>query len=352
MSDSPPLNNTENSTGADILARLYFLEGNGQLDASTVNGIISNIVSYGYTVATVQCQQAFVNKQTISIDCSEEKGPLVRNNPNCLECIRLANQVAASRAQLDNDAHALNPSYKIPVLNQAIHDAYYGPTGVVDGVCNYVCSQCVAADTSQSIQMNIEADCNLETDEFRTAFTSGMSLQAETEITQHQAGLANTGLAINKASDITNLAVQMADTIQQMTSVSQINSLKQNAINIQNMAVTADSTSVIIQHAEQAITASMFSSLVSKVYNDTAVQNSINYQEKQQYLKYETEFTDFIKSLSTTVNTIDTLLMNTLGKLIITFLLIFILVIVIFAAIFYFKPDLLFGSVVPSSNKS
>ena len=326
-SDKGCFRNTANTAGADVIARLYSLEGNGQLDSSTTNGIISNIVSYGYTVATVECDQAFVNEQTQTIDCSGTTD--VPSNKNCLACIRMANEVAASRTKLDKDAHALNPDYKIPTLDPTLSSAYFGAVSPADGICAYVCEQCVFASTNQSIQMKIVADCSVETDEFRTSFTSGMSLQAETEITQHQSGLAATGVQIKTKDDIKNLSIQMANTIQQMTSVDQLNTLKQNATNIQSMTVQPGSTSVVLQNASQTVSASMFSSLVSRVYNDAAVKDSIDFEEKQKTIKVETQFSDFIKSLSTTVDTMDKLLTHTLGKMIVTIVAILLLVILI-----------------------
>jgi len=336
---------TSKTSGADVLARLYFLEGNGQLDSSTTNGILSNIISYGYTVATVQCTQAFVDEQVYDFECTDTAyGAAVLASANCQACISSANAVAAARTQLDKDAHALNPNYVIPTLDPGISSAYFGAVSPADGICAYVCEQCVLANTNQTIQMQLVADCSVETDEFRTAFTSAMSLQAETELTQHQAGLTNTGVEIQKADDIRNMSIQLADTIQQMTSVKQLNALKQNALNIQSMTITAGSKSVVIQNASQSISASMMTSLVSRVYNDTAVQNSIDYSQKQQTIQVETNFNDLVQSLSVTVNTMNKLLMNTLGKMIIVIVCILLLIALVFAAIFYFKPDLLFGS--------
>jgi hypothetical protein len=344
---------TGNTEGAVTISRLYELESNGQLDTSTTNGIIANIISYGYTTASVQCQQSFVNQQTQEIDCTNKIiGDIVRTqNPNCNECKLLAKQVYDSRQQLELDAQKRNPNYIPQVLDPEIKAAYFGlePDGS-DGVCRYVCLQCVAENVSQNIQMRITADCAVDTEEFINAFVSGMSLQAENELTKHQAALQSTGLAIQNQNDIKTLSIQIADTIRQMTLIKQLNGLNQDALNIQQIKVNQGSTSVAIQNAKQAISVSMFASLVSKTYSDTNIKASIDFDTNRKVVQIETSFNDLVNSLETTVKTMEGLLINTVGQIMITLVALLLIIMMIFAAFLYFKPSFLFGGVLGSND--
>lgn len=337
-------NNTSHTAGADTLARLYALEGNGQLDASTAGGIIANVVAYGYTTATLTCQQAFVDQQIFNLQCQNAAGVLVGSNPNCVQCKRLAAQVAADRQALEREAQALNPTYVPQVVNGALAASYFGVLGDhADGICKYVCEQCVFEDLSQNIQMQMVAACDTDNRTFITAFTQGMSVQAEVALTQHQEALKTTGLEIQNQDDLKSLSVEMANTLYQMTTVKMLTALKQSAFNVQQMTVNSNSTSVMVQNGSQGITTSMFASIVSRAYNNTSVQNSINYQDKAETIQVETNFTDLVNSLQTTVDTIETLLVNTVGKVMITLLAMLMIVLFIFASLFFFQPGFLFG---------
>jgi len=343
------------------------LQETGQLDASTANGIIANIVSYGYTIANVQCKQAFVAEQEFSLNCNNTViGDKVQNNPNCLACKALAKQVADSRTQLEKDAHARNPNYQIQVLDPAIAQSYFGvefTTGQADnttassvsadGVCKYVCEQCVAENVSQNIQMRMVEECQsrIGGEEFINAWTSGMSLQAETELTKHQAGLKSTGVDIQNQDDIKTLSIEMSDTIRQMTVTRQLTGLFQDAVNIQEMKVTDGSTSVVLQNVTQSLTVSMFASLVARTYNDTNIQNSIDYASQRKTVQINTNFSDLVKSLETTVKTMDNLLLSTVGKIMIIVVALLLLIMIVFASFFFFKPSFLFGSILGSDDE-
>jgi hypothetical protein len=343
--------NTAATRGADTLARLYVLEGNGQLDSSSTNGIISNVVAYGYTVATLTCEQAFVNQQTLDLECLSSAGPEVANNVNCKACIALAQKVAADRQKLEEEAHAINPLYVEQRVSSNILSAYLGVSGdTSDGICKYVCRQCVFENLSQNIQMRLIADCDSNTKQFTSAFVQGMSAQAEKEISAHQEALKTTGVNIQNQDDIKSMSIEMSNTIFSMTTVKMRSALKQHALNVQSMKIDPNSTSVMIQNGSQGITTSMFASIVSRVFNDTSVKTSINFDSRQTDIQIETSFSDLIKTLETTVNDIETLLLNTVGKVMVTLLAMIMMIMFVFAALFFFKPGFLFGGVGDSED--
>lgn len=213
-------------------------------------------------------------------------------------------------------------------------------------MCKYVCDQCIVENLSQNIQMNINAECDYTADTFVSAFSTGMSVQAAQSISQYQEGLKTTGVDIKSVDDIKSLSIQMANSLKQMTTLIQLNSLRQTAFNIQAMTIDHNSTSVMVQNSSQSITTSMFATLVSKVYNDVSVQNAINYSTLQKEIQIETSFTSLINSLQTTVTTIENLLVNTVGQAMLTLLALVMIILFAFAALFFFKPGFIFGGTI------
>jgi len=344
-------NRTADTPGADTIARLYKLGEKGQIDASTPNSIIATIIAYGFTTASVTCQQSFVNQQSQIIKCNKGgQGPKVQANQNCLDCKALAQKVYDSRVQLEADAAAKNPNYTAQVLDPQIFQEYFGLDNNNDGVCKYVCEQCVLENVSQNIQMHVTAECDVGTSTWISSFVNGMTIQGENELTQRQAALKNTGLQIATQQDVKSLAFQMADTIKTMTSLTQINGLNQWALNIQQVKIDDLSTSVAIQNAEQTISLSMFASLISKTYTDTVILNSIDYSQQQKFIELDTSFSNLIDSLQSTITTMEGLLINTIGQILIIILVIVTIIALIFAAFFFFNPSFLFGAVTGNGD--
>ncbi len=335
---------TSDLPGADTLARLYRLQDTGQLDGSSANSIISNVISYGFARATLQCKQSFVNQQSQSVQCNNPiLGDLVRNNANCLTCIERAQAVYDDRMALEKEAAARNPAYVPQVLSATLKTGYDGLSSTHhDGVCKYVCEQCVTENVSQNIQMHITAKCAVNPD-FVTAFVNGMNAQARNEIEQRREGLAKAGAKISSDNDMDQLSISMSNSLRQMMSLTQINSLNQRALNVQNISIEPGSTSVAIQNAQQTISASMFASIISSTLTDKHIQDSIGYKQKQEQIKLEEKFTALLDSLKATVSTMQDLLLSMIGKIMITILTLLFLIAIIFASIFFFRPSFMFG---------
>lgn len=344
--------NTSDTAGATTIARLYELENKGQLSGSTTSGIISNIVAYGYTVANVECKEAFVAEQDISVECNNAViGDLVLNNPSCATCRQLAKKVADSRQQLEQDAKQLNPNYVEQTPSAALQEQYFGvEPNNVDGICRYVCLQCIADDINQNIQMRIVEECPVDTEQFINSWVSGMSLQAEVELTQHQTALRGTGVQIENTDDIKRLSIELSDTIRQMTRVTMLNALNESALAIQETIINSGSTSVVLQNVDQALSLSMFASLVSRSYTNINIQTSIDFKSKQTEIQVETSFADLVTDLETTVRTMDKLILSTIGKIMITLVALLLTIMLIFAAFFFFKPSFLFGGLLSNDG--
>jgi hypothetical protein len=354
---NPNFNCVGNTPGASVLSCLYLLDAHGQLSDSTASGIVSNVVSFGFATATTVCKQSFVASQAISVNCQNALiGQAVANNQNCVDCKAKMQAIADQRTKLEQDAHQLNPSYAIQTPSQIYLDLFNGTSSTDgkpqnDGICQYVCLQCIAKDVQQTLQMTIDASCQTSTNSFITAFTTGMSYQAEYELTKHQEALKSAGYDIQSQHDIKNLSIQIADTITQMTENVSLNALQQQALNIQQTVIEPESTSIVIQHLVQTISLQMFSTLASAVYNDARMQDAINYTENVKSIQIETSFNTLIRQLEASVSTMETLVLSSVGKVLISVIALLLTAIILFAAYVRFGMAALQNQQTPDFSK-
>ena len=130
-----------------------------------------------------------------------------------------------------------------------------------------------------------------------------------------------------------------------MTKIQELSSLYQYAGAIQQLKIDKGSSSVAIQHVDQTISLTMFSSLVSRIYDTTSIQDSIDYTSKKEQIKIEKSFEDLIKDLQADVSTMEDLLESIIGKIMVSVLAMILTTFLVGAAVFFFKPDLIFGDV-------
>jgi hypothetical protein len=338
-----PQTDVINGQGANLIGRLYVLEGQGKLNGASAQGLINSIIAFGYSVSSLQCSLAFDVDQEISLGCNSSKGALVENNHNCVMCKKRMGEFMADRLKLEKDAHNLNPKYTIQVPDPDFIKKIEGVSAekYASGICRHVCLQCVAENLDQVLQLKISNTCDVHDQNFVTSFVSGMSLQAAQSISEHKQALKDTGVNIKNDEDITNFSIEMANTIVQITKSYHLNSLHTNALLVQNTTIDDESTSVVIANVKQSIGVDMIASLVSSMYTTTNIQTAIAFDLQQKLTQEETNFNDLVKTLTATVDTFKELLLHTAGKLIITVVVILLTVMLIFAAFFFFKPDFL-----------
>ncbi len=320
--------------GGLLMSAMYAAQDNGQWDGSSVNSVIASVVSVGFLQSTLTCKQSFIAQQSTQIGCaSATLGDAVATNANCVACKAVIASLEALQTALQNDAHANNSNYTPQTPDPALVAALQGN----EGACRFVCLQCVAEDVNQNLQMTVDASCQTNTQSFLSAFSSGMSQAAESQLTIHQDALKKMGYQIQSQNDIKTLAIQMSDAITQMTTTNAINSLQQQALNIQRTIIEPDSTSIVLQHINQSITVNMFASLASSVYNDARMKDAIDFKQNQQLITVEESFTSLINSLSSTVHTMDQLMVSLVGKILITVLALLLTGLLIFAAFIQFS---------------
>jgi hypothetical protein len=334
VAPNPNWNCVQNTDGAQLLATLYFLDSHGQLANSSANGIVSSVVSVGFITASLTCKQSFISSQLLSANCDNAVlGDAVANNVNCIDCKAKMQAVVDLRNKLEADAHQINPNYLIQTPDPILLKQFNGNFGDrSDGICQYACLQCLVKDVEQTLQTTIDVSCQTSTNSFISAFTTGMSNQAEAELTKHQEALKNAGYDITSQSDIKSLSIQMADSITQMTQNVSLNALQQQALNIQETIIEPESTSVVIQHLVQSISLDMFSTLASATYNDARVQDAVNYTEQVKTIQIETSFNTLIRQLESSASTMEGLVLSLVGKVLISLVAMLLLGIILFAA--------------------
>lgn len=327
--------------GAQIISRLYALEHQGQLAGTSVNGIVNNIVAYGYTVATTRCQQAYVAQQSIDFSCvGQQAGEDVANNPNCTYCKKVVQDLVAGRVELEKEAARKNTEYKpqvaVPVLQKAV------TSQLDEGICQYMCKQCIMRNVSQDLQMKIVDVCNINTENFMDAFEDGMTAATKAALASHSKSIAKAGINIQSEDNLNSFSEQISNTLRSMTRISVLNQLKSDALVAQNITIDPNSTSVVLQNVKQSINVSMMASLTSNYYTDENIQSSIDYQNVASSLSQLSNFEGLFSKFTASISTFSSLLSDTLTRILMLLALFAALGLLIFATILFLKPPFIF----------
>lgn len=341
--------------GATLLSTLYVLEesdtkstrARNTLPKGTTTSLVANVISYGFVMAAIECKQAFLVDQTLSLNCdNSELGELVANNKNCTLCKDVVSQIINDRKKLEKEAMGLNNGFiPTPIAERVLNVVNGNLDTKDDGLCQYMCMQCVARNVNQNITIRLSQDCSVTDSDFIRSFATGMSHQAEQEVNKHQKTLNAAGYNINTTQDVKTLAVQLRDSIVDITTDCSLHSLRTSALLAQTLVVRSGSTSVVIENSSQSISLAMFSSITSDIFTETYIKNGVRYSDLESSIREQTNFKDLLIEAEATVKTIGNLLESTIGKILITILAMVLLGIVVFSAVFYFRPAIIFGEV-------
>jgi hypothetical protein len=334
------------TTGASVLTALFQLDNVGRLDSGSAGGVVSNVVAFGFATAMSMCTQGFIVDQKINLNCDNSiKAAQVAQGRNCALCKQIVTHVEKLHAQLEKDASNLNPSFVPSTASDSAVQFVHGSAEISgnDGACQYVCMQCVARNVTQNVNVQISSNCDTSTQSFRTAFVSGMSTQARIEIAKHQNALGETGLKVDTVEQMDNVAVNLVNSLSQMTSTSLLSTLQQQALVIQSTKIDPGSTSVVIQNLDQSVSVSMIATLTSSMFNDNIVRQAINFDEKSQLIQLQTDFNDLVSGLGGTVRTLSDLLSSLTGKIVITLIGILTTVLLVVAAFYFVQARFLVG---------
>jgi len=278
-----------NLTGANYLAALYKADESVGLVGSTAQTVISNIVAYGYMYATTQCNQGSYIKQSINIQCDDAKGVLVSSNKNCRYCQNQVEAIIADRNSLEQNTALFNPNYKIQsYTSQQLYD--------LRATCNYVCSQCVVMNLRQELSANMTISCDVSSETFQKGFLLGMQTQANIEVAQNASKLIQMGMQVRDKNEIDHFSMTMVDSLKQIITTTKLESLKQQAIMVQELTIEPGSTSVLVQNLSQNLSLVMYSSLISSELSMSKLKVAIDYKDKAEILQLKTDLDAIIKA--------------------------------------------------------
>lgn len=331
--------------GSNLIGRFVSLDDNGQLNDITSSGIVTNIISAGFSEALSTCEQAFLASQSVKVNCDNTKiGELVRNGKNCEFCLTNVALLMVDRDKLEKQAASLNSSYTPQTVSTNVLRDINGSSGDMStGICRYVCQQCVVENISQELVLNISSDCRVNTTDFRTAFTNAMTNHAANYISQHKDSLNQTGADIQSQLDVDRLSIAMSNTISNMTTNSTLQSLQTAGVAIQEMTIASGSTSLVVDNVSQSMSVTQFNSVTSSIFTDTRIRNSIDYDILQKQIELETNFTELVRSLTNTAESLQDILSSSMGKIVAILIGLLLTVGIIIVSLFVIKPEIIFG---------
>lgn len=342
--DGTSFNNEMEDEGKALMGALFALENQGQLNGDSVHSIVNNVFSYGYSMASLTCKEAFVASQTVDIECTKPgQGERVKNNPNCQLCKKRTKEWLESRSKLDQDANAANPNYTIPTDPQGLSDIV-GLDGTTNdltignsGICQYVCDQCIALDLEQNIQFQISTDCKVDTPDFRRVWAGAMTDKAEQNLSQHVKALEK----VEQGKKLRDLAITLANSITTITKSNVLTKVNSQALAYQEIAIRPNSTSVVLQNVKQSVSMKVIANISGSIY--TAQQLAILSDSKTtaEVANLKITLNDLYKELAAAYRSMEAILQNTLGQIIISIVAILITFVLIFAVLVYLRSNLI-----------
>ena len=125
-----------------------------------------------------------------------------------------------------------------------------------------------------------------------------MQNQAKIEVARNKQRLQQLGQDVETQNQIDNFSLTMVDTIRNIVTSSTLNSLKQQAIIVQDVVVEPDSTSVVIQNLSQRLSLVMYSTLVASEISQARMYVAIDYATKSKVLELQSQLDQFISKSS------------------------------------------------------
>jgi hypothetical protein len=293
-----------NTPGADHLAAFYKADETAGLIGSTANTVVTNIIAYGLMHATTTCEQGSYIRQSVSISCDEATGNRVSTNKNCVYCRSQIERIIQDRYALEAQAAASPGSTYVP------QSFTQDQLSNLRSTCNYVCAQCLVVDLEQELSANMTIDCDVTSTNFQKAFVFGMQNQAKLEVARNKQRLQQMGKQLQTQSEIDKFSLTMVNTIQNILTSSTLQSLKQQAIIMQDVIIEPGSTSVVIQNLSQRLSLVMYSTLVSSYVTQARMKVAIDYATKSQVLELQSQLDQFVTASTELGLTIYNLLTN------------------------------------------
>ena len=338
----------QDTPGAEIIQSMRFLENNNQLPRGDYTSyIVSNIVAYGFFSAFLECKENYNIDQELKVECNGS--PPVIDNPNCDLCIQTVQKIVEDRKQLDATAHSKNGNYQVPIMDEDLQNKLFGDPKASKpgsaGICRYMCFQCIAENIEQNMNVKIEETCDFNNEQFRKAFKQGVTTASVQEMYKHQNELSKTGLKTKSVDNIKQLGIHLSNTIVSMTSEQIMASLKSDVFALQNISFDPNSTSVVLTNFQQNMTISSYAKMIQNTYSNDNIDAATKSDILEKEIELRTTFSDLFKDLEATIDSFSDLAKSIAGRFAMTVVVLLLVALLVFAAVFYFKPKFLFYGV-------
>lgn len=329
--------------GASYLAALYYLEEKGRAPYNSATEIVQDIIGYGFIEAHSSCAQAQLTTQTVSINCDDAgKAADVRNSSNCDICRHGVKDLMNQRQTLEDKALELNPKYVRQSPSQSLNEELRGTNATkdavdFDGICKFMCFQCVAEDIEQVASIKMDLACKSFGSNFKTSYVTGMYDRARQHVKNNAVALQQLGYDLRKQASVDQFALHMSNTIANMTSSKTYDTLFQQGINVQAMTIDSGSTSVVIQNASQSITNKMMASIAGQVFNEIDVKNTINYNDKSTQFDKTAQFGNLVEAATKGVTSVRRTIESSIGKILMAIVIVLSAVLILVGIYLYKK---------------
>jgi hypothetical protein len=148
----------------------------------------------------------------------------------------------------------------------------------------------------QELSANMTISCDVSTETFQKGFLLGMQTQARIEVAQNASKLIQMGMQVRNQAEIDNFSMTMVDSLKQIVTTTKLESLKQQAIMVQELTIEPGSTSVLVQNLSQNLSLVMYSSLISSELSMSKLKIAIDYKDKAEILQLKTDLDAIIKA--------------------------------------------------------
>lgn len=333
------------SKGRKLLSHFYTMQDEGLIPAGTPNAIVSSIVAYGFVRGTTQCSQGGIAKQSLHVYCDNPvMGELVRNNPNCQLCTQQMALLLQQRSLLEQRAHSQNAAYVMQELEvEQVKKLRGSDEQFHFGSCAYVCNQCVTENIAQNLTLRLSSACDLSSSNFRAAFLTGMSERATEVMGQYEGALQKMG--VDAADTGENLSVHVVNVLQNVVTTSMLRVIHQQALVLQRIEITPQSTSLVANNLSQSLSVGMVSSMLSSFFSDAFMKTVIDHRQNTSYSALYRAFVEQTKYLQQITDNINTLMKDSIWSLIWIAIGVVSFFLLIFGGLVYFRPVFLFGPV-------
>lgn len=325
--------------GQTLIEGLLYLENAGRLPGDNATNIFNSVVAVGFMTAASTQTTRFNVRQSIIADCRDDI-PDLTQNVNCKLCREVVSEFVNSRASLEQNAKSRNSDYVIQTPTTETVSTLRGRNNDLDGVCRYMCYQCVFENLNQDMYVQIDSSVDVSTTTFRNHYNAGLKMAARKQIQRYQNQIDEIGYSIrNSVDNLEALSLSFANIISSVSSVEILNFFKTSALALQQLQLgSPTSTSLVVSHVRQSVNLSMMSSLTSQVFNRTSLVSMTNFSTDNNVIKLEEDFASTLRSFTGLISSLESVLKTSIGKIMIAILALLGAVVVMVVMFLFVRP--------------